>query len=171
MGDKNDKKRTLSLNSTVSDLETSVTSSLTKEPGQKETKQSKHSKKKLKTSDTNMAQLEKKIEEINTKLSEMLTKKDQSFIKQILVDTLDEMKDKIIESVLHRVEVLESEVHEIAIEQTKQKEETQKIKQTIKDENNVLKEENKKLLKQISEEETNRKYAINDLEQYGRRLF
>ena len=156
------KKRQLS--STTSDADTSINITPIKDIQEEKATKTQRNKPKKKLKTTDMA-LEQKIEEINTKLSEMLTRKDKSFIKQILVDTLDEMKDKIIGSVMHRVEQLEGEIHDISIQQTKQNEKIEKITE----ENETLKMENKTFLERIKEEEVNRKYAINNLEQYTRR--
>ena len=60
-----------------------------KETLKKQLKKEKANKKSVE----NMALLEQKMEEINKKLCEMLTKKDKQFIKDILIDTLDEMKE------------------------------------------------------------------------------
>ena len=109
--------------------------------------------------------LEKKIEEINAKLSDMLTKKDKGFIKSILADTLEELKDKIIGSVLLRVEKLEGDVHETIIGQSKLKKEIEECKTK----NTALQDENTKLKNEIKSETESRKEQINSLEQYGRR--
>lgn len=132
-----------------------------KETLKKQLKKEKANKKSVE----NMALLEQKIEEINKKLCEMLTKKDKQFIKEILVDTLEEMKEKIIGSVMQKVDKLEGEVHDIAIEQEKQKKEMKKLS----DKNEELEGKNKTLIDRIAKEEDKRKFDINDLEQYGRR--
>ena len=139
----------------------SSTETSDKETLKKQLKKEKANKK----SAENMALLEQKIEEINNKLCEMLTKKDKQFIKEILVDTLDEMREKIIGTVMKKVNQLEGEVHEIALEKEKQEKEMKKLSEKNED----LVEKNKKLVDRISKEEEKRKYDINDLEQYGRR--
>ena len=67
----NKNKRSRSLNSTTSDLETSVINSPTKDAEKKEIKKPKQDKKKVKTTGENMAQLENKIEEINQKQTQI----------------------------------------------------------------------------------------------------
>ena len=138
-----------------------MSSTETSESQKKQLKKEKANKK----SAENMALLEQKIEEINTKLCEMLTKKDKQFIKEILVDTLDEMKEKIIGMVMKKVDQLEGDVNSIAIEQKKQEKEMKKLSEK----NEELEEKNKKLNERIAREEDKRKYDLNDLEQYGRR--
>ena len=51
--------------------------------------------------------IEKRLDEISAKLSHMLTKNDTSFIKTIIKDTLEEMKEKFLGSVLKKLEVME----------------------------------------------------------------
>ena len=171
MNDRNDKKRQLSSTSTVSDLDLSLNTSLDRsvvdKPPAKDKSKNKSSKKaKIDSKDSKMSDsLQQKIEEINKKLSNMLTKNDKDFIKGILIDTLEDMKDKIIGHVIHRVEILESEIFDKANEQIVLKKEIQDCK--IK--NNELKEENKNIKIEIDKEIATRKDHINNLEQYGRR--
>ena len=139
----------------------SLTETSEKETLKKQLKKEKANKKSIE----NMALLEQKIEEINKKLCEMLTKKHKQFIKEILVDTLDEMKDKIIGTVMKKVDKLESDVHDLALEQENKGKEIKKLSEN----NEELEEKNKKLIKRTAKEEDKRKYDINDLEQYGRR--
>ena len=109
--------------------------------------------------------LEIKIEEINKKLCQMLTKNDKNFIKDILISTLEEMKDKIMGSVIKRVEILEGEIHDKAVKNDEMKKEVKKCKE----ENEKLTSENKKLKENIQTESDTRKKHINELEQYGRK--
>ena len=135
-------------------------------------KKSKNKKPKL---DSSMTSLEQKVEAINAKLNDILTKKDKDFIKNILIDTLEEMKDKIIGSVLLRVEKLEGELHEKCIEQTELKNKIQNQSQMKKEiqectkKNSELNDENTKLKKELKSEIDTRKEKMNELEQYGRR--
>ena len=99
-----------------------------------------------------------KIDQINDKLNNILTKDDTKFIKKIIIESLEEMKEKILASVIKTIEIVESEQHEMAIKNDDLKSEIEKCKA----ENIVLKD-------QIRIEEETRKEKLNDLEQYGRR--
>ena len=172
----NDKKRQLSSNSTISDLELSLNTTLdqsvidetkTDTASKEKGKKNKPNKKaKTEQSEPNMSSsMEKKIEEINKKLSCMLTKNDKDFIKNILIDTLEGMKDKIIGHVLHRVEIIEGELMEKENEHIVLKKEIQECKITNKE----LNEQNNKLKIELEKESEIRKEQNNSLEQYGRR--
>ncbi|XP_052791850.1 uncharacterized protein LOC128225998 [Mya arenaria] len=69
---------------------------------------------------TSYTQIENKLDDINQKLNNMLTKNDRSFIQNIIMDTLDEIKDTLLKSVVHRVEILESELHETIVNDLEQ---------------------------------------------------
>ena len=99
-----------------------------------------------------------KIDQINDKLNDILTKDVTTFIKKIIIESLEEMKEKILGTVIKRIEIVESELHEKANEIDKMKVEVEKCKT----ENLVLKE-------QILKEQETRKEKLNNLEQYGRR--
>ncbi|KAH3818019.1 hypothetical protein DPMN_119606 [Dreissena polymorpha] len=51
--------------------------------------------------------IEKRLDEISAKLSNMLTKNDTSLIKTIIKDTMDEIKEKFLGSLLRKLEVME----------------------------------------------------------------
>ena len=68
-----------------------------------------------------MCSLTQKIQEINKHMKNMLTKKDKSFINDILIDSLDEIKDKIVGAVMKRLEIIEGQLHDNAIENSRLK--------------------------------------------------
>ena len=156
------KKRTRSSNSSQSDIDFSLCPSLS---STKKEKSSKQQKKKLKKMTKKMEKsieecstFSEKIDEINSKLNNILTKEDTGFIKTLIKDTLEEMKEKIISSVMLRVEKLEAEMHDTAVENT-----------TLKEKLTSYEKENAKLKCDIKQEINDRKEKMNDLEQYGRR--
>ena len=55
-----------------------------------------------------------KIDQINDKLNNILMKDDKTFIKKIIVESLEEIKKKILSTVIKRMEIVESELHEKA---------------------------------------------------------
>ena len=95
----------------------------------------------------------------------MLTNKDKSFIKDILIDSLDEIKEKIVGAVMKRLEIIEGELHDNAIENSKLKKEMQKCKE----ENEALKKENQTVKKEMEAKNDKVTETVNNLEQYGRR--
>ena len=109
--------------------------------------------------------LERKLDEINQKLKNILTKDDSLFIKQIIRFTLEEMKEQFLSSVIKRVETIEGELHEKCIETEMIKQELQFRDKKISE----LVEENNNLKAQIKGERSKREKEINDQEQYGRR--
>ena len=163
---KNDKRKRGSKSST-SDLETSQTEKTqkpkTKKPKQKnkETIEEKQSGDKMSGNDQD---IQIQLTEINKKLSNVLTKDDNS-IKNLIKETLKMMKNEFLESVSHRIDVLEGKLFE-------KEEENSKLKKKLEN----LEEENKKIkLEQTKVNEADKKgndklkKEINNLEQYGRR--
>ena len=162
------KKRFRSLNSSNSDLDSSLnTSTETSIKTKKQLKKEKQQEKKkvkmmtdvvdeslIAEKDTMLA----KIDQINSKLNNMLTKDDTNFIKLIITETLEEMREKIIGSVVKRVEIIESELHEKADENDQIKIEIEKCKS-----------ENESLRQQLQKETDKRTEKVNELEQYSRR--
>lgn len=108
--------------------------------------------------------ISKKLDEIDEKLKCVLTKSDKSFIKQIIQDTVEEMKDKIISSVVRRIEILEGEIHEMATENKKLTEELANQRK----ENEKFSEQYNKLQNQVIIENESLKEALNDAQQYSR---
>ena len=163
---KNDKRKRGSKSST-SDLETSL-SKTTQKPKTKKPKQKNKETIDEKQSDDKMSENDQDIQiqlkEINKKLSNVLTKDDNS-IKNLIRDTLKMMKNEFLESVSHRIDILEGKLFE-------KEEENTKLKKKLED----LEEENKKIkLEQTKVNEADKKAnekmkkEINNLEQYGRR--
>lgn len=132
--------------------------------------------------------MEKTLEEINTKLNDVLRKSDQSFIKDLIKETVNEMKKAILESVEQRVGVLEGEIHELAVQNDKLHNELKgktkeinllkenatdcaKLKEKIVNQNSemqALKENNQTMRDRLNREINYNEGAQNDAEQYSR---
>ena len=60
--------------------------------------------------------LTKNIDEINKKNNNILTKDNKAIIREIITATLDQMKDKLVDSIIKRLDNMEGEMHERALE-------------------------------------------------------
>ncbi|KAH3891771.1 hypothetical protein DPMN_015879 [Dreissena polymorpha] len=56
--------------------------------------------------------IEKRLDEISGKLSRVLTKDDSTFIKEMIKETVEQLKEKLLGNVLRRIEILESDSFE-----------------------------------------------------------
>ena len=118
---------------------------------------------------TDNVTMEISLAKINDKLSKVLTKDDHSFLKNIIKETILELKENFLESVTNRIEKLEGEIHEIAIENKKLKSEITTLKES---QNNSIEEiETDKTIFKTEIETKNLKMeeTIHDHEQYSRR--
>lgn len=186
----NDSKRKRSDGSSVSELETSITTTQSEKQKQKsKPKKSKKSKtnddedtdidkdidinKKtdstenkntIKIETTTKDETSEQLKLINQKLSNVLTKDDVN-LKKMIKEIVKEMKDELIASVSHKIDVLESRLFA-------KEEETDKLNTKIETLNKTIDEQNEKYnkLKSSAETSTNKVVKkINELEQYGRR--
>ena len=110
-----------------------------------------------------MEPLKKELSQINDKLSKVLTKDDPS-LKQMIKEVINAMKEDLLNSVEHKIGVLESKLFVKEKENDAMKDEIASLKQQIveqSDENELL-----KLKLTRVKEDSNEK--LNDLEQYGR---
>ncbi|XP_060578456.1 uncharacterized protein LOC132735517 [Ruditapes philippinarum] len=109
--------------------------------------------------------VEKMLDTINEKLSNVITKSDISLIRQVVIDTVNEMKEQFLSSLVKRLEILEGSVHDQASE-------TDQLKKDLKNKQNELDEIKDKMQcirdRVRRETETNDR-VLNDLEQYSRR--
>ncbi|KAH3847747.1 hypothetical protein DPMN_090078 [Dreissena polymorpha] len=108
--------------------------------------------------DQSQSSIEKRLKEISSKLSNVLTKDDSLIIKNIIRETLEELKEKLLGSVMKRIEIIEGNMFE-------QAKEVESLKQQIEEKNLEI-----DLLKQ-KEQSSEKAHgaSLNDLEQYGRR--
>jgi regulator of replication initiation timing len=142
----------------------------------KKKKKGKQDNKKQKTLDTfveKMAEkgnsdsnpVERKLDEISRKLSDVLTKSDSSFIRDIIKNMLTDMKDQILSSITRRVEVLESQIFDKNSETDKLKKQLESKQSEIE----KLKEENQDLRNKFDREILSSKMIANEQEQYSRK--
>ena len=119
-----------------------------------------------KQSETN---IDKSLSEINTKLNNVLTKDDQSFLKTIIKDTILEMKNDLLASVTHTIETMEGEIHEMALENQQLKQEIKLLKITVNDKDEETDNIKQTMTKQIEHEKSKINETLHDHEQYSRR--
>ena len=161
--------------SSVSDIDSSIDSSNCSTPNVKteEKKLSKSQRRKKVKTDKIEAELslnmspksiDTQLEEINEKLSHVLTKQDNTYIKTMIKETFLELKESFLAPVIKQVEVLESSIHEKAIENDNLKKEVTILKTKIDEKDTKLTE----LKQQINTETQKRAKVINDHEQYSR---
>ena len=164
--------------SSTSELESSIDNSNTSTPqtnpeGKKEKKLTKSQKaKKAKTEqketelklDMSSISMDSELKQINEKLSNMLTKSDKTFIKNMIKDTILEIKDSLLAPVIKRVEILESELHDKEIENEKLKKDLNALTDTLDKKQEQITE----IKKSIKTESTTRAEQINNHEQYSR---
>lgn len=145
----------------------------------KSKKKSKQDKKKQKTLDsfvekmagneTNKSGSEssivKKLDELDAKLSNVLSKNDKTFIREIIKDTILEMKEQLLSSISRRLEILESDVHDRDIETNKLKNALMEKEKEIE----KLKEHNNELKMKLNQDCIEGKRVANEQEQYSRK--
>ncbi|KAH3698683.1 hypothetical protein DPMN_086229 [Dreissena polymorpha] len=108
--------------------------------------------------------MRKELAEINNKLSNMLTKND-SGLKSMMRELVNEMKDELFKSVIHTIETLESSVFEKQQENDKFANEVKRPEEQL---NNEKDEEQQYKMEMTKQQLTNEK-KLNELEQYSGR--
>ncbi|KAH3817446.1 hypothetical protein DPMN_118982 [Dreissena polymorpha] len=83
--------------------------------------------------DSSELTLEKRLEEISSKLSNVLTKDDSIFIKDIIKETVEQLKEKLLGNVIRRIEILENDVFEQKREIEQLKKESESKSKQIED--------------------------------------
>ena len=68
-----------------------------------------------------------------------MTKDDQSFLKTIIRDTILEMKEDILASVTLKIDKMEGEIHEMALEKETLKQEIKNLKTVDQKDENTTK--------------------------------
>ena len=101
--------------------------------------------------------IDSELKAINEKLSHVLTKNDSTFIKEMIKETILELKESILAPVIKQVEVLESTLFNTNDENDKLKKEIQTLKKEIEDKDKTLNTEKQKTAS-----------VINNHEQYSR---
>jgi hypothetical protein len=92
--------------------------------------------------------LEQKLDKIDEKLNNVLTKYDRSFIRDIIKDTIEEMNEQLLGSVIKRLEILEDEIYNKSAS-------TSKLNSEVSENKHVIETRIEK-----SEEKTNNKLKI-----------
>lgn len=168
-----DKKRKRSDKSSISDIETENNNN-----EDNKTEKTKKKKKKitpvvmakLPESDTDMDDgdveltLAEQLKEINSKLSNFITRDDDS-LKQLIKDTFKQMKEEFLKSVSHRIDLLEGRLFDKEIENDQLKKQIE----TLEQDNEQNKEDNAKKITEVEAENLELHEQLNELEQYGRR--
>ena len=154
--------------SSASELDTSKNTSVSTPTEVKPKKKKKGKAKKQKMADETKEELKlltKSIDEINKKLNNILTKDNKAIIREIITETLDQMKDKLVGSIIKRLDNMEGEMHERALENAT----LMKKIETMSSREETLTKERNKLKAELSQEVSLREKQTNELEQYGRR--
>lgn len=170
-----EKKRKRSELSSISELDTSSNSPKTekkqkkkknKNMNSKTQKGSESAKKEENNPDIGLTspELTRQLSEINNKLSNVISK-DDGFLREMIKDIFQQMKDEFLKSVSHRIDILEGKLFEKEEENDKLKKEITGLNKEIESQ----KTENTKLSEQIEKNNETAEGKINDLEQYGRR--
>lgn len=170
-----EKKRKRSELSSISELDTSSNSPKTekkqkkkknKNMNSKTQKGSESAKKEENNPDIGLTSPEvtRQLSEINNKLSNVISK-DDGFLREMIKDIFQQMKDEFLKSVSHRIDILEGKLFEKEEENDKLKKEITGLNKEIESQ----KTENTKLSEQIDKNNETAEGKINDLEQYGRR--
>lgn len=154
-------------------LDTSIFEDPSNSPCTEKKKKKKQKSKKQKTMDEYMEKqeisgneiLEKKLDLINEKLCNVITKSDISLIREIVKDTINEMKDQFLSSIVKKIEVIEGSVHDRAIEIQRINEEMKSKKKEIDE----LHERTNYIRDKIRQEAEEHEKITNDMEQYSRR--
>ena len=108
--------------------------------------------------------LKKQLNEINKKLSNVITKDDDS-IKNMIRETFLLMKTELLESVSHRIDILEGKLFDKEEENSKLKEKLE----LLENENEIIKTAQNQAKLDDKTDQEKIKEQINNLEQYGRR--
>ena len=178
-----DSKRKRKEISSVSELDTSGATNNPKE----EQKQNQKKKKKPKT-DTDVSEptkqeesqskgsppysnLGKQLEEINKKLSNVL-RKDDGFLRELIKEMFQQMKEEFLGSVYKRIELLEGRLFEKDQDNDRLLKDIDELKKRIEKKDLKIEEqktENKKLSDQIETVNLNMSAKLNEMEQYNRK--
>lgn len=172
MDSESEAKRKRSELSSISELDTSSNSPKTDtKPKKKKSKrmsgkkQTEHNTNEGKSTEADSSiEMNRQLSEINKNLSNVITK-DDGFLRELIREMFQQMKDEFLKSVSHRIDILEGKLFE-------KEEENDRLRNAIAGLNKEIdaqKSENLKLLEQLERNSVAADERINDLEQYGRR--
>ena len=112
--------------------------------------------------------MEKELNEIKALLQNVMTKSDET-LKTTIKETMLEMKDEILKSITHKIEIVEGDLHDQAVEINTLKTDVKNLKKICSDQE----AENKTLRKEIEASSKKHEKLVsqraNELEQYQRR--
>lgn len=164
------KKRTRSdISSTGSEVDAATEKPLAKNPKKtnsdksKETKSGKERKKNEDEETLQLAEIKSQVVEINKKLENVMTKNDSGF-KAIIKEVVQQMKEELLKSVEHRIDLLESRIFEKEKENDELREEIKKQIKKIEEQE----EENDRLKYELRQNESKFEEYKNNAEQYSR---
>ena len=125
----------------------------------------------IKPNETNSENLtiEANLAKINDKLDKVLTKDDQSFLKTIIKETILDLKSDFLASVINRIDKLEGDLHDIALENTQLKTELQTLKNAQIKQNEDIETEQITFKNDIETKNLKLEETLHDHEQYSRR--
>ncbi|KAH3778259.1 hypothetical protein DPMN_179714 [Dreissena polymorpha] len=116
--------------------------------------------------DSSELTIEKRLEEISSKLSNVLTKDGSIFIKVIIKETVEQLKEKLLGNVIRRIEILENDVFEQKRENEQLKKESESKSKQFED---LQKSQNAALENKQPCDTLNHEEFANNTEQYSRR--
>lgn len=125
----------------------------------------------------NLISVEKHLKEIKEILKNVITKDDPSF-KRIIVETIKDMKEELLKSLTHKVDILEGELHEKRVENEQLRKDIEQLRreqinktefETVKADYNLKHLECLRHTSSLDTSVTKSCEKINDLEQYQRR--
>ena len=169
--------------SSVSELDTSGTTNNSPDVGKKQKKKKKTQpgtvtasgeselRETHKTEKKHYAGVSKQLEEINKKLSNVL-QKDDGFLRDLIKEMFQQMKDEFLRSVYKRIEILEGRLFEKDQDNDKLLGSIDLLKKQIEEKNTKIEEqnvENQKLRDQVEKVNLNFESKMNDMEQYSRK--
>ena len=182
----NDKKRKISVLSSVSEIELDTSSNSPQAAQKKKTKKKKskggktpvvsESETEYKPQPSKMAEelppgIHRQLSDINQKLSNVITKGDGT-LREMIRDIFQELKEEFLKSLSHRMDILEGKLFEKEKENDSLKKQISDLKTDIdnrKAEIEMQKSENSKLKREIDKSVITANEKFNDLEQYGRK--
>ena len=120
---------------------------------------------------TTIPDINRQLSEINKKLSNVITKGDDT-IREMIKDIFQQMKEEFLKSVSHRIDILEGKLFEKDKENESLRKKIAELETDIENRKSEIVEqklEKENLVKQMEKNAEIADSKINDLEQYGRR--
>ena len=133
--------------------------------------ESHQTKKHMRQKNSTYIGVSKQLEEINKKLSNVL-RKDDGFLRDLIKEVFQQMKDEFLLSVYKQIEILEGRLFEKDQDNDKLLGSIDQLKQQIEEKNSKIEEqkaENQKLREQIEKTNMNFESKMNDMGQYSRK--